>query len=191
MTAKTSKKSTKATKKAATKRTTQAAKPRKAATKSSAGKPRKTAAKKSPSRAAASKTSTKPKLLSGGNPQIPKGYGDEPVQAYIAAMPGWKSEVGHRLDALIERTVPGVNKAVKWNSPFYGIKDNGWFLSYHCFAKYIKVAFFRGASLRPVPPVESKHKEVRYVHIHQDESIDKVQFADWVKQASQLQGEQM
>jgi hypothetical protein len=191
MTAKTSKKSAKVAKKVTSKRTTKAAKPRKAATKPSAGKPKKTAAKKTPLRAGASRASTKPKLLSGGNPQIPKGYGDEPVQAYIAATPGWKSEVGRRLDALIERTVPGVIKAVKWNSPFYGVKDNGWFLSYHCFAKYIKVAFFRGASLRPVPPVESKHKEVRYLHIHEDEPIDKAQLADWVKQASQLPGEQM
>ena len=132
-----------------------------------------------------------PKLLSGGNPQIPKGYGDAPVQAYIAAMPGWKSDIGRRLDEIIERTVPDVRKAVKWNSPFYGVEDDVWFLSFHCFAKYIKVAFFRGASLRPLPPVESKHKDVRYFHIHEDDSIDEAQFAAWVKQASRLPGERM
>lgn len=131
------------------------------------------------------------KLLSGGNPQIAKGYGDEPVQAYIAAMPGWKSDVGRRLDALITRTVPAVQKAVKWNSPFYGLEGQGWFLSYHCFAKYIKVAFFRGASLRPVPPGESKQKEVRYLDIHEEDEIDEAQLAAWVKQASKLPGEKL
>jgi hypothetical protein len=140
----------------------------------------------------APKTSAKkPALLSGGNPQIAKGDGDAPVQAYIAAMPGWKRNVGRSLDALIVRTVPGVHKAVKWNSPFYGIEDEGWFLSLHCFAKYIKVAFFRGASLRPVPPVESKHKDVRYFHIHEDDELDEAQLAAWVKQASRLPGERM
>ncbi|PRD42860.1 histidine kinase [Phyllobacterium phragmitis] len=137
----------------------------------------------------------KPTLLAGGNPQIAKGYGDAPVQAYIAAMPGWKSDVGRRLDALITRTVPGVNKAVKWNSPFYGIEgpegQGSWFLSYHCFTKYIKVAFFRGTSLRPVPPGQSKQKEVRYLDIHEDDQLDEAQFADWVKQASLLPGERM
>ena len=133
----------------------------------------------------------KPALLSGGNPQIAKAYGDAPVQAYIAAMPGWKSDVGRRLDALIVRTVPGVRKAVKWNSPFYGVEDQVWFLSFHCFTKYVKVAFFRGASLRPVPPGESKHKEVRYLDIHEDDQLDEAQFAAWVKQASQLPGERM
>lgn len=133
----------------------------------------------------------KPTLLSGGNPQIAKGYGDAPVQAYIAAMPGWKSAVGRKLDALIVRTVPGVHKAVKWNSPFYGIDDEGWFLSLHVFTKYIKVAFFRGASLKPVPPVESRHKDVRYVHIHEDDKLDEAQFTTWVKQASKLPGERM
>ena len=133
------------------------------------------------------------KLLAGGNPQIAKGYGDTPVQAYIAAMPGWKREVGRRLDALIERTVPGVRKAVKWNSPFYGVEDDGqgWFLSFHCFTKYIKVAFFRGTSLRPVPPGESKHQEVRYLDIHEDDEFDEAQFTAWVKQASKLPGERM
>lgn len=132
----------------------------------------------------------KPRLLSGGNPQIAKGYGDEPVQAYIAAMPGWKSEMGRRLDALIVRTVPGVAKAVKWNSPFYGMEEGNWFLSFHVFAKYIKVAFFRGAQLNPVPPGASKQKEVRYLDIHED-GFDEAQFADWVKQASKLPGEKL
>jgi hypothetical protein len=140
----------------------------------------------------APKTSAKkPALLSGGNPQIAKGDGDAPVQAYIAAMPGWKRNVGRSLDALIVRTVPGVHKAVKWNSPFYGVGDEGWFLSLHCFAKYIKVAFFRGVSLRPVPPVESRHKDVRYFHIHEDDELDEAQLAAWVKQASRLPGERM
>ena len=133
----------------------------------------------------------KPVLLSGGNPQIAKGYGDAPVQAYIAAMPGWKSDVGRRLDALIARTVPGVHKAVKWNSPIYGVEDGVWFLGIHCFTKYIKVAFFRGASLRPVPPGKSKQKDVRYLDIHEDDQLDETQFADWVKQASRLPGERM
>ena len=133
----------------------------------------------------------KPRLLSGGNPQIPKGYGDAPVQAYIAAMPGWKSEVGRRLDALVEAAVPGVAKAVKWNSPLYGVEGQGWFLGVHVFAKYIKLAFFQGASLNPVPPVESKQKNVRYFHIHEADQIDEAQLTDWVKQASQLPGERM
>jgi hypothetical protein len=131
------------------------------------------------------------RLLSGGNPQIAKGYGDGPVQAYIAAMPGWKRDVGRRLDALIERTVPGGQKAVKWNSPFYGVEGQGWFLSYHCFTKYVKVTFFRGASLSPVPPVASKHEDVRYFHIHEDEALDEAQLADWVRQASELPGERL
>ena len=135
--------------------------------------------------------SAKPKLLSGGNPQIAKAYGNAPVQAYIAAMPGWKSKVGHRLDALITRAVPRVYKAVKWNSPFYGIEGEGWFLSYHVFAKYVKVAFFRGASLNPVPPGQSKQKEVRYLDIHEDDKLDEAQFKAWVKQASKLPGVKM
>ena len=135
---------------------------------------------------------TKPvKLLSGGNPQIAKGYGDPPVQAFIAAMPGWKQGVGRRLDELIVGAVPNVCKAVKWNTPFYGIEGQGWFLGFHCITKYIKVAFFRGTSLHPVPPVESKQKEVRYFHIHEGDQIDETQFTDWVKQASQLPGERM
>ncbi|ATU92533.1 DUF1801 domain-containing protein [Phyllobacterium zundukense] len=140
---------------------------------------------------AAKNATAKPPLLSGGNPQIAKGYGDAPVQAYIAAMPGWKSDVGRRLDALIVRTVPGVSKAVKWNSPLYGIEGQGWFLGVHVFTNYVKVAFFRGMSLRPVPPGESKQKEVRYLNIHEDDPFDEAQLADWVKQASQLPGERM
>jgi hypothetical protein len=134
---------------------------------------------------------SKPKLLSGGNPQIAKGDGDEPVQAYIAAMPGWKGDIGRRLDALITAAVPNVGKAVKWNTPFYGIEGQGWFLGFHCITKYIKVAFFRGASLVPVPPVESKQKNVRYLHIFEDGQFDEAQFIDWVKQASKLPGEKM
>jgi hypothetical protein len=130
-------------------------------------------------------------LLAGGNPQIAKGDGDAPVQAYIAAMPGWKSDVGRRLDALIVRTVPGVHKAVKWNSPLYGFEGQGWFLGIHCFTKYVKVAFFRGTSLRPVPPGESRSQDTRYFHIHEDERLDEAQFAAWVEQASQLPGERM
>src|SRR5262249_54195349 len=114
----------------------------------------------------------KPKLLSGGNPQIAKGYGNAPVKAYLAAMPGWKGDVGRRLDALIERTVPDVQKAVKWNTPFYGIEEGRWFLGFHCMTKYLKVAFFRGLSLRPIPPVESKQKDTRYFHIHEDGKFD-------------------
>ena len=174
MTDKTSKNSAKVARKVAAKRVAaKAAKPRKAAPKSQ------------------SRKAAKPILLAGGNPQIAKAYGDEPVQAYIAAMPGWKREVGRRIDALIVRTVPGVQKAVKWNSPFYGVEGQGWFLDFHCFTKYIKVAFFRGTSLRPVPPGESKRKEVRYLDIYQDDQLDEAQFAAWVKQASQLPGEQM
>ena len=129
-------------------------------------------------------------LLSGGNPQIAKGYGDAPVQAYIAAMPGWKSAVGRRLDAIIENAVPGVSKAVKWNSPFYGVERDSWFLSLHCFTAYIKVTFFRGTSLDPVPAGKSKHPEVRYLDIREGE-FDESQFADWVKQASKLPGEKL
>ncbi|TPK21878.1 DUF1801 domain-containing protein [Mesorhizobium sp. B2-5-9] len=141
--------------------------------------------------AKATPAKAEPKLLSGGNPQIAKGYDDAPVQAYIAAMPGWKREVGQRLDALIERAVPGVNKAVKWNSPFYGVESEGWFLSFHCFTRYIKVAFFRGMSLDPVPPGESRSKDTRYLDIHEDDAFDEAQFSAWVKQASLLPGERM
>ncbi len=131
-----------------------------------------------------------PRLLSGGNPQIAKGYGDKPVQAYVAAMPGWESELGRRLDAIIEDAVPGVRKAVKWNSPFYGVEDDLWFLSFHCFTKYVKVTFFRGTSLEPVPPGKSRHPEVRYLDIYEGE-FDEAQFADWVRQASKLPGENL
>ena len=179
---KTPKTSTKAAKTAAAKRP-----PAKAA------KPLKTAHKTAPK--PQSRKAAKPALLSGGNPQIAKAEGDAAVQAYIAAMPGWKRDLGRRLDALIARTVPGVRKAVKWNSPFYGVADqsahHGWFLSFHCFTKYVKVAFFRGTSLRPVPPGESKSKDVRYLDIHEDDQLDEGQFAAWVKQASLLPGEQM
>ena len=130
-----------------------------------------------------------PVLLSGGNPQIAKGDGDAPVQAYIAAMPGWKRDVGRRLDAVIVATVPDVHKAVKWNSPFYGVKGEGWFLNLHCFTKYVKVAFFRGSSLRPVPPGRSKQEDVRYLDIHEDDELDEAQLAAWVQQASKLPGE--
>lgn len=134
----------------------------------------------------------KPVLLSGGNPQIAKGEGDGPVQAYIAAMPGWKSEVGRRLDALVERHVPGVRKAVKWNSPFYGAPDReGWFLSCHCFTKYVKLTFFRGSSLSPPLPVKSSYEAVRYFHIHEDDELDEALLEGWVKQASALPGEKM
>jgi len=134
---------------------------------------------------------TAPVLLSGGNPQIAKGEGDGPVQAYIAAMPGWKRDVGRRLDALIVRTVPDVHKAVKWNSPFYGVEGHGWFLNFHCFTKYVKVAFFRGASLRPPPPGASKHEDVRYLDIHEHDAVDEAQLAAWVEQARDLPGEDL
>ena len=133
------------------------------------------------------KKAVKPKLLSGGNPQIAKAEGAAPVRAYIAAIPGWKRGVARGLDALIVRSVPGVQKAVKWNSPFYGLKDRGWFLSFHCFTNYVKVTFFRGTSLRPVPPGASKHKEVRYLDIHEGDQLGK-ELTAWVKQASRLPG---
>jgi hypothetical protein len=136
-------------------------------------------------------TKTEPALLSGGNPQIPKAYGDAPVQAYIAAMPGWKSDLGRRLDEIIVRTVPGVKKAVKWNTPLYGMEDQGWFLGFHCFTKYVKVTFFRGQSLQPVPPGPSKTPETRYLDIREDDPLDEAQFAEWVRQASLLPGERM
>jgi hypothetical protein len=131
-----------------------------------------------------------PKLLAGDNPQIPKGFGDEPVQAYIAAIPGWKRDVARRLDEIIERVVPGVHKAVKYNSPLYGIDDEAWFLSLHCFTNYVKVTFFRGTSLSPVPPGESKMEDVRYLDVGEGE-LDEDRFAAWVEQASKLPGERM
>ena len=142
-------------------------------------------------RAPAKRRAVEPKLLSGGNPQIPKGDGDGPVQAYITAMPGWKRGVGRRLDALVEHNVPGGCKAVRWNSPFYGVEGQGWFLSFHCFAKYIKVTLHNGTSLSPLPPVESKHPNVRYLHIHKDEQIDESGVASWIRQASDLPGEDL
>ena len=134
-----------------------------------------------------------PRLLAGGNPQIPKGDGPGPVRDYIAAMPGWKHDVGELVDAIIERTVPGVRKAVKWNSPFYGADDQeGWFLSFHCFEKYVKVTFFRGTSLDPVPAGTSKTPETRYLDVHEDlDRFDEAQFADWVSQASLLPHEKL
>jgi hypothetical protein len=141
-------------------------------------------------KAALKRSAAKPVLLSGGNPQIAKGYGDAPVQAYIAAMPGWKSDVGRRLDAIIMGAVPGVKKAIKWNSPFYGVEEGVWFASFHVYAKYIKVTFFQGASLRPQPPGKSKYEKVRYHDIHEGK-LDEAQFAAWVKQASKLPGERM
>jgi hypothetical protein len=132
--------------------------------------------------------SKRPTLLSGGNPQIAKADGDAPVQAYIAAMPGWKRDVGRRLDALIVRTVPTVQKAVKWNSPLYGIAGKGWFLGVHCYTKYVKVTFFRGTKLRPLPPGESKMKEIRYLDIREDDELDEKQVASWIRQASKLPG---
>jgi hypothetical protein len=174
---KRSKKSAKVAKKATAKRVavkpTRPTKPRKAVAKSSARKPTKAAT---------------PALLAGGNPQIAKADGDAPVQAYIAAMPGWKREVGRRLDALIVRTVPGVRKAVRWNTPFYGIEGRGWFLGIHCLTKYVKVGFFGGTSLRPLPPVESKNQGTRYLHIHKDDQLDEELVASWIRQASELPG---
>ena len=149
-----------------------------------ARKPAKVARKTGGKRARA-----RPKLLSGGNPQIAKADGDAPVQAFIAAMPGWKRDAGRRLDSLIERTVPGVRKAVRWNTPFYGIEGQGWFLGFHCITNYIKVAFMRGTSLQPLPPVESKNPGTRYLHIHEDEELDEALVASWIKQAAELPGD--
>ena len=147
-------------------------------------------ASKKPTKSQTSKAA-KPVLLAGGNPQIAKGEGDAPVKAYIAAMPGWKRDVGRRLDALIVRTVPDVHKAVKWNSPFYGVEGQGWFLNFHCYTNYVKVAFFRGLSLRPVPPGESKSEDTRYLDIREDDELDEARVARWIKQASKLPGEHL
>ncbi len=130
----------------------------------------------------------KPKLLSGENPQIAKADGNAPVKAYIAAIPGWKRDVARNLDALIVRTVPNVRKAVKWNSPFYGIEGKGWFTSFHCFSKYVKVGFFAGRSLKPLPPGESRDKKMRYLDIHENEKLDQKVVASWFRQASKLPG---
>ena len=142
-------------------------------------------------KSAAKSARTESKLLSGSNPQIAKGHGDAPVQAYIAALPGWKQDVGRRLDELIVGAIPGVHKAVKWNSPFYGNKGDGWFVSYHCMTRCVKIAFFRGTSLKPLPPVESKQPDVRYFHIHEGEAFDEAKFTKWIKQASKLPGEKL
>ena len=128
------------------------------------------------------------KLLSGGNPQIAKGDGDPPVQQYIRAMPGWKREVGRKIDSLVEQVVPDVKKAVKWNSPFYGVEGQGWFLSFHVFSRYVKLTFFYGTSLKPMPPGESKHKTVRYLDVHEDDEIDEAQLKKWLKQAASIPG---
>ena len=132
-----------------------------------------------------------PILLSGGNPQIPKGYGEAPVAAYIDAMPGWKQDVGRKLDALIVKTVPEVQKAVKWNTPFYGLDGKTWFIGFHCLTKYVKVAFLKGSSLEPMPPGTSKQADARYLDIYEQDEIDEAQFTDWVKQASLLPGEKL
>ncbi|NMJ39979.1 DUF1801 domain-containing protein [Roseomonas sp. JC162] len=134
------------------------------------------------------KAAGEPVLLSGGNPQIPKGDGDAPVQAYIAAMPGWKSDIGRQLDALVTRTIPNLQKAVKWNSPLYGVEGQGFFLGVHCFAKYIKLAFFRGADLDPMPPVASKDPNTRYFHIHEEDGFDEARLAGWIRQAARQPG---
>jgi hypothetical protein len=142
----------------------------------------------SPAKRKARPKPASPVLLAGGNPQIAKGDGDAPVRAFIDAMPGWKRDVGQRLDALLVRTVPGVRKAVKWNSPFYGVEGQGWFLSFHCFTKYVKVAFPRGTSLRPLPPGESKSPETRYLDIREDDALDEKQLAKWIRQAAEIPG---
>ncbi|MEM7202379.1 MAG: DUF1801 domain-containing protein [Planctomycetota bacterium] len=152
---------------------------------------RKSTGKSARSKPAAEPSAAAPKLLSGGNPQIPKADGDAPVQAYIAAMPGWKRDVGRRLDELIARAVPNVRKAVRWNTPFYGIEGQGWFLGFHCFAKYVKVTFLNGAGLRPPPPIASKQEEVRYFHVHEDDDLDAALLERWVRQASELPGDQL
>ncbi len=132
-----------------------------------------------------------PRLLTGGNPQIAKADGDAPVQKYIAAMPGWKSKIGRRIDALVERVVPEVRKAVRWNSPFYGIDGRGWFLSFYCFTRYVKLTFHRGADLKPPPSGESKHEQVRYFSIHEDDVLDEAQLEEWIRQAAELPGEEL
>lgn len=141
--------------------------------------------------AGTSKQSKSPKLLSGGNPQITKGDGRDPVEAYLAAMPGWKQDVGRRLDALVLEEFPEVHNAVKWNQPFYGKADDTWFLAFRCYTHYVQVAFYKGTSLDPLPPKASEHDEVRYLDIHEDDDLDEAQFRTWVKQASKIPGEKM
>lgn len=146
--------------------------------------------KKVAKKAAKAPAKKKPKLLSGGNPQIAKGYGDAPVKAYIAAAPGWQKDVAKRIDALVVKAVPGVKKAVKWNSPFYGVEEGRWFLCFHIFTRYVKVTFFDGADLKPPPESKSKYPQVRYYDIHEGK-FDEKQFTLWVKQASKLPGEKL
>ncbi len=136
----------------------------------------------------AARKSTKVTLLAGDNPQIAKADGDEPVQQYLDAIPGWKQDAARRLDAIIVRAVPNLKKAVKWNSPFYGVEGGGWFASFHCFTKYVKVTFFQGSALRPPPPVGSKHPDARYYHVHENEEIDEKLVTSWMKQAAKLPG---
>ena len=138
-----------------------------------------------------SKQKPAPKLLSGGNPQIPKGDGDGPVQDYIAAMPGWKRGLGERIDRVVTKTVKDLHKAVRWNQPWYGVEGDGWFMSFRCYTKYVQLAFFRGTSLDPEPPKASKHREVRYLDIHEDDELDEKLLRSWVKQAAALPGEQI
>lgn len=163
--------------------------PRKSDAKGAQGTKARAAKHTSTKRETSKADGAEPKLLTGGNPQIPKGDGDAPVQAYIAAMPDWKKKVGRYLDALTTRTVPGVRKAVRWNTPFYGIEDNGWFLGFHCFNKYVKVTFLRGTGLRPLPPGSSKYPEVRYLDIHEDEELDEALLMSWIKQAAAQPGD--
>lgn len=173
---------------AATRTATKATKPKAAAKTTKAAAPKRAS---KPAAAARTPKAAAPKLLAGGNPQIPKGYGDAPVQTWIAAVPGWKRDAAARLDALVTRAVPGVRKAVKWNSPLYGVgEDNVWFMSLHVYANYIKVAFFAGRDLSPMPPGESKMANTRYLNLREGE-LDEAQFVDWVTQASKLPGERM
>lgn len=139
----------------------------------------------------AEQASAEPRLLAGGNPQIPKGDGEEPVNAYLRAMPGWKQDVGQHLHDLIVRTIPDVRMAVRWNSPYYGIEGNGWFLSYHCFTRYVRVTWLNGSSLDPRPPGESKHERVRYLDVHEDDEFDDERLADWIRQAAELPGDEL
>ena len=139
----------------------------------------------------AKKAGTQPRLLSGGNPQIPKADGDAPVQDYLDAMPGWKQDIGRHLDELVARTVADVRKAVRWNTPFYGIEGRGWFLGFHCFDRYVKVTFLNGSALSPPPPVESNQEGVRYLHLHENEEIDDKQLAKWFRQAAELPGDEL
>lgn len=148
----------------------------------------KRATKSAPKPTPKSATTSAPKLLSGGNPQIGKGDGDAFVAAYLDAMPGWKQDIGRRLDALVAKTVPGVRRAVRWNTPFYGLEGRGWFLAFHCITKYVKVTFFKGAALVPPPPFESKIAEVRYAHLFEDEPFDERTLRDWIRQAAALPG---